>query len=71
MSHFISFEPLIVLVYAPCFCLYAVLLSTRRSYHDPLLTLTRSRMTTLQEEEDKVTQIGAASRYTASWSNPN
>ena len=28
MSHFISFEPLIVLVYARCFCLYAVLLST-------------------------------------------
>ena len=46
MSHFISFEPLIIPVYAPCLCLYAVLLSTRHSNHDPLLTLTRSRMTT-------------------------
>ena len=45
MSHFISFEPLIVPVYAPCLCLDAALLSTRRSNHDPLLTLTRSRMT--------------------------
>ena len=46
MSYFISFEPLIVPVYARCICLYAVLLSTRYSYHDPLLTLTRSRMVT-------------------------
>ena len=44
MSHFISFEPLIVPV--SNFCLDAVLLSTRQSCHDPLLTLTRSRMTT-------------------------
>ena len=36
-----------------CSCLYAVLLSTRRSNHDPLLTLTRSRMTTLQEEQEE------------------
>ena len=53
MSYFISFEPLIVPVYARCFCLYAVLLSTRHSNHDPLLTLTRSRMTTLQEEKEE------------------
>ena len=46
MSYFISFVLLIVPVYAPCLCLYAVLLSTRHSNHDPLLTLTRSRMTT-------------------------
>ena len=57
MSYFISFEPLIVPVYAPCSCLYAVLLSTRHSNHDPLLTLTRSRMTTLQEEKDLVSSL--------------
>ena len=45
MSHFLSFEPLIIPVYARCLCLYAVLLS-RHSHHDPLLTLTRSCMTT-------------------------
>ena len=45
MSHFISFEPLIVLVYARCFCLYAVLLDDIL-ITTLLLTLTRSRMTT-------------------------
>ena len=35
MSYFISFEPLIIPVYARCFCLYAVLLLTRHSHHDP------------------------------------
>ena len=53
MSYFISFEPLIIPVYARCFCLYAVLLLTRHSNHDPLLTLTRSRMTTLQEDQEE------------------
>jgi len=46
MSYFISFVLLIVPVYASCLCLDAVLLSTRHSNRDPLLTLTRSRMTT-------------------------
>ena len=53
MSYFISFVLLIVPVYASCLCLYAVLLSTRHSNHDPLLTLTCSRMTTLQEKEEE------------------
>ena len=35
MSYFISFEPLIIPVYARCFFLYAVLLSTRQLHHDP------------------------------------
>ena len=51
MSHFLSFEPLIVPV--------SVLLPVCRLaldetfYHDPLLTLTRSRMTTLQEDQEE------------------
>ena len=53
MSHFLSFEPLIVPVYARCFCLDAVLLSTRHSHHDPASDSHTSRMTTLQEEEEK------------------
>ena len=53
MSHFISCESLIVPVYARCFCLDAVLLSTRHSHHDPASDSHTSRMTTLQEEEEE------------------
>ena len=54
MSQFLSFEPLIIPVYARCFCCLAlddILITTL------LLTLTRSRMTTLQEDQEEEEEV--------------
>ena len=61
MSYFISFEPLIIPVYDRCICLFAVLLSTRHSHHDPLLTLTRSHMKTRRRNRGRRTASRSAS----------